>query len=82
VERLTIADAKVWKVVRVHSPEDKLKTHLVLDLAQQFLFANVIDSEGFANSSSQSSLESHHRKRNVICLRLRYLEIKLHGGFL
>jgi hypothetical protein len=45
-------------------------THLILDFPQHFLFADIIDSQGFPDTRDQSSLEGEKCQRNVIDLRL------------
>ena len=44
--------------------------NLVLDLAQQSLFAHLVNPEGFPNTRDNPPLEGHHSERNVVDFRL------------
>ena len=54
-------------------------THLILGFPQHFLFADIINSQGFPNTRNQSSLEGEKCQWNVIDLRLHEVS-KRAGG--
>jgi hypothetical protein len=41
-------------------------TNLVLDFAQHFFLANIVDPQGLPHTRNQTPLERKKRKRNVI----------------
>ena len=46
------------------------KAHLCLDLPKKFLLPNLVQPQSLADTSTEPSLESHQRCRDIICLGL------------
>lgn len=57
--------------------DDCIRKVLVFRLAQQLLLAEIVDSEGLADTSQQSALEGCERCRNVLDFGLKRCRTKL-----
>ena len=52
-------------------------TNFVFDLAKKLLFAHIIQSQRFADTRHEPTLEGQQGQRHVVCLRLKVVRLAL-----